>query len=374
MNVVKGLGTMVLCILLFITVGLLAMGTWLKATVFNQSFVNREVQSIDITGLARNVLDEEVSFDLPEEYAVAEPVVKDMAIQVIAIYEPWLKEQFDRITTQFYDYLHRRTDELAINIDLTGVKSTLKDNLWAIYTENAATYLPEIVSGVEDYIVEHPADIVEYIPGDFLPAEARLLAEDQLVAYLEANPDLVRAQIDSLDTNTILGSLTDEVVQPFFDEFIDSAISDIPDVYDVDTELLGQEGLDALSDSRRYLGYFETGYYALIGLAVVLMALVWVIWREIKRPALATGITLAFFGFLELAGTIIGRTVNPFDYAQGQGLDIPVYAQDTIINIYHDALQPMLTFDIIVLVVGVGLIVLSFFGKSRRREPEPIED
>jgi hypothetical protein len=372
MNAVKGLGTAVLCILLFIIVGLIGTATWLKATVLSQSFVNRQVQNINITELARDILNDQLSFDLPAEYAVAEPVVKDMAISVIHVYEPWLKDQFDSITTQLYDYLQGRADQLAITIDLTGLKTTLRDNLWTIWTEKSASYLPEIVSGVEDYIVDNPADIVQYIPQDFLPADARLLNQQQLVAYLETHPDLVRSQIDSLGTDTIIANLNDNVIEPYFNEFTDSFITEIPDTYNVDTEVFGQEGLQQLADARRYLGYFETAYWALIAAAIVLIALIWVIWREVKHPARAVGITLAFFGFLELAGSIIARAINPFDYAQG--VDIPAYAQNIALNVYHDALQPMLVFNIIVLVIGVAVLVLSFFAKSRPREPEPVED
>jgi hypothetical protein len=374
MNAVKGLGTAILCILLFISVGLISTATWLKATVLSQSFVNREVQNINITDLARNILNDQVNVDLPPEYAVAEPVVKDLLISVISVYEPWLKDQFDSITKQLYDYLQRRTDQLAVSIDLTQLKSTLRDNLWTIWTQKSATYLPQIVSGVEDYIVNNPADIVQYIPQDFLPPEARLLSQDQLAAYLEANKSLVRAQIDSLGTDAILAQLDNNVIEPYFNEFTDSAVTQIPDVYNVNTEVFGQDGLRQLADARRYLGYFETAYWALIAAALVLIGLVWLIWREVKHPARAVGITLAFFGVLELAGTIILRSINPFDYSNG--LDMPTYARNILLNVYHDALQPMLVFNIVVLVVGVAVLVLSFFTKSGPREPgpEPIED
>ena len=370
MNAVKGLITAFLCLLLFITIGLIGTATWLKATVLSQPFVNREVQKIDITDLTRNILDQEVTLDLPAEYADAEQVAKDLIVEVVAVYEPWLKDQFDSITSQVYDYLQRRADTLSITIDLRDLKATLKDNLWAIYTDKVSSYLPQLASGVEEYIINNPAEVVQYLPQDFLPASARNLSQDQIVAYMEANPDLVRAQIDSLSMDTIIASLSNDVVEPYFNEFTDSAITEIPDVYDVDTEVLGQDGLNALADARRYLGYFDGGYYALFGLALVLMVLIWVVWREFKRPVLSVGITLAFFGFLELAGWIIARTINPFDYATGTQ-PIPDYAQNVVLTIYRDALQPMLIFNIVVLVIGLGLLTLSFFLKSQDRRPEP---
>ncbi len=371
MNAVKGLGTAVLCILLFITLGLIGTSTWLRATVLSQSFVNREVQSINVTDLARNILNDRVDFNLPSQYAAAEPAVKDMAISVVHVYEPWLKEQFDSITKQLYDYLQRRTDRLAISIDLTQLKSTLQSNLWTIWTEKSATYLPEILGGVEDYIVNNPAQIVQYIPQNFLPPDARLLSQQQLIAYMEANQSLVRAQIDSLGTSAIIADLNNNVVQPYFNEFTDSFIAQIPDVYNVNNEVFGQDGLRQLADARRYLGYFDAAYYGLIALALVLIGLIWVVWREVKRPILAVGSTLGFFGLLELAGAIIARSINPFDYATG--LDIPSYARNIALNVYHDALQPMLVFDIVVLVIGVALLTLSFFVRSKPRGPEPLD-
>ena len=374
MNAVKGVGTAVLCIFLFISVGLIGTATWLKATVLSQSFVNREVQSVNVTELARNILNDKVDFNLPAEYAIAEPVVKDMAISVIHVYEPWLKDQFDSISKQLYDYLQRRSDQLAITIDLAQLKNTLQDNLWTIWTGKSAEYLPQILSGVEDYIVNNPADIVQYIPPDFLPPEARLLSQQQLAAYLEANKDLVRAQIDSLDTNPILSQLNDNVIEPYFNQFTDSFITQIPDSYNVDNEVFGQDGLKQLADARRYLGYFEAAYWALIAAALVFIGLVWLIWREARHPTRAVGITLALFGLLWLAGTIVLRTINPFDYAHG--INVPEYARTILLNVYHDVLQPPLVFGIVVIVIGAAVLTLSFFVRpgSQGSQPEPLED
>ena len=98
-------------------------------------------------------------------------------------------------------------------------------------------------------------------------------------------------------------------------------------------------------------------------LLLVLMLLgVALIHRNITDTSRALGITLGLYGFLQTAGIIIARSLNPFNYISEE---IPGVVENLAISIYNDALMPMLWFNAAVLVIGVGLIVVSFVVKPK---------
>ncbi|MCJ7605307.1 MAG: hypothetical protein MUO19_04640 [Dehalococcoidales bacterium] len=363
MNAVKGLGTAVLCFILFIALSVFGIALWVNTTVVNQNFVSRQVEQIDISELARVIVEEWVEFNLPGEVAIAEDVIYDLIYDVIDKYEPWMKKQFDRVTDDMYAYLLDEHDALYINVSLLEIKRTLKDNLWAVFSEKADTILPDIIGNdLSKFIDDNLAEYAQQIPKDLLPEGIADLPDDQFEAFLIEHLDFIEDQIETLDTESIISGLTEEIVRPFFDEFIDEFIEEIPNAYVIDRELLGEDGVEALETAKTYLGYFKAGFYGLIGLMVLLMLGVFLIHRNIKDTSRALGITLGFYGFLQVAGTIIARSLNPFNYVNEE---IPAVIENLAISIYNNALMPMLWFNAAVLVVGVALIVVSFVVKPK---------
>lgn len=374
MDAVKGLITALLCIILFIAVNVLGVAVWANATILNQDFVSRQMEKVDISEIADEVVDEFIadSVELPSEVAAFEDVIYDMMYEVIDEYEPWIQEQFDLVTEQIYDYLQGRSDVLNIEISLMELKSTLRDKLWTTLNENADTVLTRIVDNVVDYMIENPEEAVSYIPGDFLPAEAKYLTQDQLETYISENPELIREQVDSIGTADIVNELMGQLeatVQPFFDEYVDEIVTQIPDSYTIDEELLGEEGMEALNMAREYIGYFQTGFYVLIAVIIVLIGLVFLVYRRAREPGLAVGITLTVYGVFQTASSIVARSMDLFRYIEENGgITVPASLQSVVTSIYQDAIAPMLYFGIGVLVVGVALIVVGLVVKPRTAE------
>ena len=300
---------------------------------------------------------------------MVEPIVKDMVVDVLEEYEPWIKQQFDEITTKIYDYLLSRTDVLDLSIDLREFKSTLKDNLWVILNEKAESLLPDFIDrDLKRFIGDNVVQYRHFIPADLLPPDADQLSDEELTLFLAEHLDFVEEQLGTVDTGDIITGLTEEIVRPYFDQLTDDFITEIPDTFVVDDEVLGPDGLRTLEEVRRYLGYFNASFYGLIALIVVLVGLVWLIYRDVKHSSLALGITLALFGFLQLASSIVARSIDPFRYVQDVQ-EIPLFLEDMVMATYRDALTPMLWFNSIVLAIGVGLIVLSILSK-----PKAVED
>lgn len=363
MNAVKGLGTAVLCFILFIALSVFGMALWVNTTILNQDFVSRQVEKIDISELARVMVDEWVEFDLPEEVGVAEDVIYDLIYDVIDEYEPWMKSQFDGVTDDIYAYLLKDRETLYSSVSLLEVKNTLKDKLWAIFVENADTVLPDIIGNdLSQFIGDNLADYAQDIPKDLLPEGIADMPDDQFEAFLTEHVDFVKDQIESLDTASIFSGLTEEIVRPFFDGFVDEFIEEIPNTYIIDSELLGDEGMEALDTARTNLGYFKAGFYGLLGFIILLMLGVFLIYRNTRDTTRALGITLALYGFLQVAGTIIARSLNPFNYIQEE---IPAVLENLAISIYNDMIMPVLWFNAAVLVIGVALIVVSFIVKPK---------
>lgn len=364
MNAIKGIGIAFLCFILFVAVAVLGTVVWANSTVLDKEFVKKQVGKVDISEIAREVVDEWVDIELPDDFAMAEGVIDDLLVDVLDQYEDWIKEQIDAGIDAGYDYLKGDTDDLEITIDMRELKSTLHEKLWAIYQEQASVLLPRFFDGVVDHLIENPGDVVDMIPEEFLPAEARYLTEQQLVDYIEQYPEEIRAQVDSIGTDAVLDSLSNDVVRPFFDEFIDEFITQIDDTYEVDEELIQEEGMDALEMVQKGYSYYKIGYYALIALIVILLAGIFLIHRDLKVSALAVGITLGFYGLLQVAGTIIAKSIDPLKYATEE---IPAVLQELALSIYQDSLMPILWFNIAVLVVGVALIIVALV--IRRRSP-----
>ena len=133
-------------------------------------------------------------------------------------------------------------------------------------------------------------------------------------------------------------------------------------VYDEDT--IPADVMEQLLAVREYIGYFQAGYYWLSAFMVLLAAGIFLINWNIKVAARALGIDLIVFGVLDIAGVIAARLINPLEYIP----DFPSSLETMLTGLYNDVLSIMLWFSIGVLIVGIALLVASFFFKRRASE------
>ena len=117
--------------------------------------------------------------------------------------------------------------------------------------------------------------------------------------------------------------------------------------------------------ARQYIGYFQTGYKALIGFMVLLVLRIILINRNIRGATRGLGIDFLIYGALEFAGVYVARNYAlmslPICFA-----DIPSSLQPWLSGYPGDLLAPLQMFSLGLLIGGVVLLVfLSSISRGR---------
>lgn len=186
MGFLKGLVISLLSFLLFLSLSTFGDMLMLKHTLLNPDFVVSQVDRLDISSLAEELLSEQIS--LEEEFAAE--VLNDTAADL----EPWMKEQASVLIYSGYDYLMGRSQSLSLVVSLEPVKDSLKDNLRQVLLQS----LPPELAGappkvIEQYINEAYQQITGDIPETFefnetsrgTEVQAALEQARQAIGYFE---------------------------------------------------------------------------------------------------------------------------------------------------------------------------------------------
>jgi len=177
MKFLKGLALAILGFLLFLSLSVFGLALMLNQTILNPDFVASEVNKLDISSLAGELLIEQI----PQ---AGEAYMAEAVNDTIADLEPWIKEQVSTVIYSGYDYLEGRSQSLSLAISLEPMKDSLRGNL----REAMLQSLPPELAGlppaeIEQYFNEFYQQIDEGIPSTFELDEA-LLGTDVL-AQLE---------------------------------------------------------------------------------------------------------------------------------------------------------------------------------------------
>ena len=312
----------------------LSLAVVLSDTVLRTDFVVSIINEVDIAALTRNYissqLNEAVPIDTPE---VTEYLTRSLD-EIITKLEPWLKQQLSIAAGPCLDYLLGKTQTVNVTISvapaLTVVKDTLKDDFMASP--------PAEVMGVsrakqEQYFDNLFAQFSSNLPSTFTFDEKLLAStrDEMAQALAQAEEQLFEAR--------------DKLAQGL-------AEAEAP-----------------LAQAREYIGYFQTGYYLLIALMVVLVAGIFLVNWNVSKAALALGIDLTLYGVLELAGVIFARTFIPMKLLPNMP-DIPASLETWLNGLFKDLLAPLQLLSIVIIVIGIALIVASFFFKRKVTEAQ----
>jgi hypothetical protein len=357
MGCLKALGTFICSLLLFLALTIFSLAFMLHGTVLSSDFVTKQVDRIDISSIARDVAEKQIGNELPAEATV----LKDVAYDVIAKQEPWIKQQLNNAIDTGYDFFLGKSSTLIITIPLADLKASLSTDLW----DAAKKYLQEKLAAMTDSdMTLYLQDFIHQIPDDILPPELaslpldlRELAIEQYLRAFAGQKTLVNIPPE------ITGQIEGQVKQ-YFDQYLAEFTSQIPDSYTIDETTIGPDTMDSLFTLRKDIGYFQAGYYWLIVFMVVMAGLVFLINRNVKTTTRALGIDLLVFGVLDVGGAILAKSLSPMKIIPDAS-QIPVSVQNIINNLYKDVTTIALTFSIGVLVVGVILFVVSFIVKSK---------
>jgi hypothetical protein len=368
MTVLKGFLVAFLSFLLLLSLSIFGISLMLNLTALNPDFVTDQVDRIDFTELASDFVDDNYIEDIPEDFRF----FRDVVYEVIEDHEPWLKAQLDSAIRTGYDYLLGETDTLEIRIPLEDLKESVKESTWRHFQEMLPDWITDTGDeGLRQLIYDNIYEFVEGIPPSYLPEEYRSLSEIQLRGYVDEYFNDVASQIVNGELPPSLKEEIEDAMLPYFDQYYDEFTEEIPSEFIIDRVKIDEvddDLWDVLEFTRTYIGYFKTGFYALIGFMVLLIALITLIYRNVKEPTRAIGITFLVYGITEFAVVIVARILVP-NYLPTE--DIPASMHDLIVNVYTSALAPLQWFSLGIMIAGIALVLASIlYKRSDRSGPE----
>ena len=190
MNVLKGLLLSLLSFLLFLSLAVFGIAFTLNSTLLNPEFVSAEVDKLDLSVIIRELTEEEIDEQIPEEMWF----LKEELYNVISDLEPALKEQADAAIYSSYDFLLGKSERLSLVISLEPMKETLRDKLKQTLLQNLP---PELAAAppemVEQYLDQYYQQFAGFIPSSFefdesyVPPEtmAQIMQARQYISYFQ---------------------------------------------------------------------------------------------------------------------------------------------------------------------------------------------
>jgi len=297
MQFLKGLAISLLSFILFLCLSTFSVVFMLNQTILNPDFITSQLDELDLTSLAKEMVIDQVSQDLSQQIAGqfpgAELILNNILNDTMADLEPWIKEKTNEMVYATYEYMVGDTQSLSVNISLDPVKDTLAANMKAALLDSPPPQLA------------------------MAPPEMR----EMIVSGIEQG-------------------LTQQVPPSFtFDE------SQFP-----------AESLSSIEQARQYLGYAQTAYPILIGLMVLIALLIILLYRSVKGATRNLGGTVLTYGILGYAGIFASQYLIG---TQTGSLGLPVALQSWLPQFLDGVWAPIQTFNISVAIAGVVLIIVS---------------
>jgi len=160
MKFLKGLAITLLSSLLYLSLVALGLAFTLNSTILNPDFVVSEVDKLDVTSLAGEIISEQI----PAEGEFMTEVIDD----VIADLEPWIKEQASLAIYSGYDYLLGESESLNLVISLEPMKESLRGSLWQSFQQSPPPELAGLPPAqAEQYFNEFYQEFSQQIPPTF---------------------------------------------------------------------------------------------------------------------------------------------------------------------------------------------------------------
>jgi hypothetical protein len=364
MGFLKGLGLTILSILLLLCLSLFGVAFMVKSTVLNPDFVAAQVDELDISALAREILEEQMEGQLPEGLDFLE----DAIYEVIDQQEPLLKEEANRAVYAGYDYLLGKTDRLEVTFSLVALKGSLRDSLWQAFSDYLSSDLSELPDElVKPLVDEYYDEFIAEVPEEYLPPELADLPEEELKQYIDEYYDEFVGELPEIYLPPEIVSTIEIELEPYFDEFYNEFAGEMPDEYSFDESSIPPDVMQQINLARQYISYFNTGYYVLIALMVLLAAGIVLINRNVKDSCRTLGIDLIVYGALEFAALYLARNVDAFGQFLSM-MEVPASLQPWVEGLINGLLAPLQWFAVVTLAAGVVLLAVSFVYRRQAEE------
>ncbi len=353
----------------------LDLGLILEESVLNADFFISLLDELDLPALVEDFVSEQFVENLPEdiEALISDPgeIVADIAADL----EPWLRQQAEVVIPPVVDYILGKSQDLNIVIPLDTVREVIRENLWQEISTLSTEGLKDIFW--ESFQQSPPPELKEILWGYFLESpELAGLPPDELELYFDDYIDGLSGEevdpyLDEFFAEFSLAELEPEFNQLFDEEIGNNILASV----EIDEETIGAEipadiaeGLadaeETLGDAREYIGYFQSGYWAVIALLLIAIAATILIKRNVRSSSRGLGIMFLIYGVFTYAGILITKNVAESNMPG----DIPTALQSWLPQLIDDSLAPLQMLAIGCSAVGVVLLVVSFIYKRRSAE------
>jgi hypothetical protein len=272
------------------------------------------LNEVDETALLREIAGDEAFNEMPEDTLYVLPY----AGVVISDLKPWLKKQLPVVAGPVIEYLLGQRDSFKVEISLESPRIQIQESLQKAFFASpppalAAMPRPEL----EQYYLQHYYKLTDGIPSSFSIDESAFGSD-------------VRAEIS---------------------EALASAA-------------------DGLGQARRYVSYFQTGFWLLTGLVALLVILIALIYHRVKPASRHLGILFLSLAVPEIIGVLVGKSFLRNQLLQQE--ELPAQLKAVIQTLAADALLPFIYFLTGLVILGLALLALSFLYKRRAAIAPPV--
>ena len=216
--------------------------------------------------------------------------------------KPWMGEQTGTITYATYDYLLGKSQSLSVAIPLAPVRESLENNIRKVVLESP------------------PAELAGASPAQ---------------------------------------------VEQFISEASQQINSGIPSTFELSESSLPTEVKTTMVQLRQIIGYFNIGYWALIGFMLLLVLGIVLINRNVKATTRGLGVNSLIYGVLEYAGIYAFNLIVGPQLMTAVSAGLPTAVQAWLPQMMADFLAPLQMFSIGLAAAGVVLIIVSFVYKPK---------
>jgi hypothetical protein len=393
-KVLKGVGIVILSIILFLLLSALGPAFMIDRTVLNPDFVATEIDRIQITDLMLEALEDVPSDELPPQFhdALSRSVIK---------LEPMLKQEINNTVYSIYDYLKDKRDSPELmntlrstllsneflfsfidELDTTSlIKSFIEEQLPSMIPAEMSDYAEYLNEAIDEFLVEHETWIKEQLKTVAIPVADYLVGDiktfnveislDPLIADLK---ETIMEKISEMDI-PIISLLPDEIVEMFLDDMVDQYTEYIPSPLEVNNSMIGAQVPaeiaanvgdveNILAEIKGYVGTFQTVYILLIVFILLLIAGIVLIYREVKGATRTLGIVILIAGVIDMVSLLLIKNVITDQMTQAV-TGLPSYLQTWMMQLITNMTAPMQILSICFIVVGVVLIIVSVIYRPR---------
>ncbi|MGA3094741.1 MAG: hypothetical protein ABSD79_05090 [Dehalococcoidales bacterium] len=284
----------------------------LKTSVLDPQLAISILNDIDLSTFIHDLLIENV----PLSSAVIADITVDLTPytdSIVAVIQPWFKEQVTLLIPKLYDYVLGDSSTLDLNIPVSSI-------------------ITDIGSVLKSAVLASP------------PPSLAGMSQTQLSLAI----DIFWAQ----------------------------TVPQVPATIDLNSSEIGLEqpaeigqGLDdaqrSLSQVRQGIVYYQEAFWGLVGLTILLVLFIILINRNVKAIFRILGSVFATYGIIEAAGLLISRGLI---HSQLLSLsDMPQSIQPWLLQFSNSFLNPLLIFSISCAALGITLFVVSFLYHRKQK-------